>query len=294
MCEYKLSLKWFLSIVSIIMFNKILFFITVSFILIGKGFCISLSRLDNIQHAIGIVKRDQKPIDVKDIQYSVDQLTNLGQDKWVGFLFRASPVHFYDVVEHVKEIISVDCDEDEDDGEERCDETDDNDNSNCSDDGSWNNEDRGNKKHETTIIVNSTMPLKRLIIGLEGYANATDPKSILEKVGKFNYSDFTEGVENTQTTNNTFERIDAKDVKNNDMKTWLTQTAVRRARILKGAINRQSFNESSAFKSEEFHYREGNIYLDDDDDDFSGEGSKTSFSVIAAILQLAFIITLTF
>jgi len=242
---------------------------------------------------------DEMAQELNELEKDATSYIELGEDKWVGFLARASPSHFERIVKKVKHLLGKDDCEDEDKEEEEDNnaenpengqdngEEDNGEEEDCEEDEEEDYEEdeeeenvdeiTGNGKRQhldwgvfAASATNRTKPLGEFLVGLQHYAEKQDPQKVLKKAGLFSMSEFDSETTTELRNGSLSEKINAGDVKNKQIKKWLASTAARRAKIIKDAVSNDKFNDSAVFEAEEFQYRKGNIFLDDDDnDDFS-------------------------
>ncbi|VEU23379.1 DEKNAAC104606 [Brettanomyces naardenensis] len=264
----------------------------------------------------GTVEFHTETNDDEELKSIADKYLKLGEDKWVGFLSRASPGHFQLILKKIKKLLgkgSDDCGEEVpaeekpdcdggDSGDSELpetpkDETDcesgnegedvEDDDSDC--DGSTQeyvntrtSRHRVFKKDIGSEVLDASVdesnPLAVFLLHLKDYAGKQDPANVLKAAGSFNFTEFdpSSSDEDRNSTDCAAEKVGAKDIKGSSMKKWLKSTAERRAEIIEQALLNDNFNESEAFKAEEFQFREGNIFLEDQDD--IENGSFRAFS----------------
>ncbi|QPG76210.1 hypothetical protein FOA43_003596 [Brettanomyces nanus] len=245
----------------------------------------NLNRRDNNQEA-------------EDVDPSFNQYMELKEDKWVAFLATASPNHFEKLIKKIKKIFGKGYEEEEEETEEEIEEPGDgyeqppaDEEDDCEDSKTANYK----KSLERDIFVSSSMinetkPFAEFLFKLKDYANKGDLKNVLKEAGDFNYENF--GMENTDNDNVAdfgVEHVTFNDVKGSDMKKWLKNNAKRRAEIIQLALTDDHFNDTAIFEAEEFEYRKGNIFLDEDENDLENSGCTimTRRSIVSAILAFS-------
>jgi len=248
---------------------------------------------------------EQMNQELLELEEDVAKYIELGEDKWVAFLARASPSHFEKIVKKIKYLLGKgDCEdeenEEEDNGDNSKNSADNSEEDDCEkkefseeeeDEDCDFEEDENDQEEErqeaedgghqidwevfAATAADKTKPLSEFLFGLQSYAEKQDPKKILKKAGTFDIHEFdsSSGNENASLT----EKVNAGDVKDRQTKKWLASTAARRAKLITDAASNVTFNESAAFEAEDFQYRKGNIFLDDDDNDDFSNGCSSSY-----------------
>lgn len=89
-----------------------------------------------------------------------------------------------------------------------------------------------------------------------------------------------------------FEKFDPKFCKTKAQKEWLKANAIRRAKIIQELLNGDFTDEAMLIKQDEIRYRENNIFLDQDDNEFSSDGLRLQSTVLS--LYIFFLVEAVF
>lgn len=237
-------------------------------------------------------------------------LLELNDDQWVGFLSRAGTANFEGFVDYIRRLLGLDGDCEEEEGDDH-----DNDGGDGADDDDVDVDDDINclagddecPEMDYTSAEPTATPVpelsSELIWGNSESAPAFTLASIMNRVQKYTASSDVEQVlsaagnfqplaPSSNATSLASEKLTSNMTLSSEQQVWLKQTAQRRAAIIEKALTEaDKFNRTSIFEAEEFQYRQGNIFLDEDDNDEENTGSATSvLPLMYAIVVASFLI----